>query len=393
MATTFLFLSWVERMFGGMGWETASTDEVEQALDHFAGLAAAGLAQVCGLIREVDARQSWMGDGARSLGDWVAVKLRVRHHTAVQLVGVARRLADLPVVSERFGSGGLSLDQVDAISRIATVDTETEIIDQTAGLSNATLDRTVRRHRGISEDQARSVWERRKLVRQWNLDESELRFNGNLPGDAGRIFDQAIDARLDGIPVNPETGMFDPYPTRAADALTELAATSGATSPTSNRLNVFADLDALTTSDSGTAELDNGALIPNSTAQRLGCDSLIRTVVKDGAQVIGIGRASRQIPGWLRDLVYHRDGYHCQHPGCPHTHWLQIHHIKPWSQGGTTDLDNLILLCGYHHRWVHEHGWHITGPPHQRVFRKPDRTPYPQPKPELHPRLQRLVRT
>ncbi|HJQ91836.1 MAG TPA: DUF222 domain-containing protein [Acidimicrobiia bacterium] len=280
-----------------MGWETASTDEVERALDHFAGLAAAGLAQVCGLIREVDARQSWMGDGARNLVDWVAARLRVRHHTAVQLVGVARRLADLPVVSERFGQGVLSLDQVDAISRIATPDTETGVIDTAIGLSNQALDRTVRRHRGISEEKARSVWERRQLIRQWNLDESELRFRGNLPGDAGRLFDQAIDARIDGIPVNPETGMFDPYPTRAADALTGLAATSGTTSPAPNRLNIFADLDALTTSDLGSAELDNGALIPNTTAQRLGCDSLIRTIIQDGQQVIGIGRASRQIPG------------------------------------------------------------------------------------------------
>ena len=380
-------------MFGGMGWERASTDQVEEALDHFGGLTSAGLAKVCELIGEVDVRQSWMADGARNLTDWVATRLRVRHETAVQLVAVSKRLADLPVLSERFGAGDLSLDQVDAISRIATPETENEVIDTAIGLSNAVLDRAARRHRGMTEENARSVWERRQLIRQWNLDESELRFRGRLPGDAGRLFDQAIDSRIDGIPVNPETGMFDPYPTRAADALTELAATNATTTPTPNRLNIFADLDALTTQDQGSAELDNGALIPNSTAQRLGCDSVVRGIIRDGAQVVGIGRASRQIPGWLRDLVYHRDGYHCQHPTCHHSRWLQIHHIRPWSEGGTTDLDNLILLCGFHHRWVHEHGWHITGPPHQRVFRKPEWTPYPAPKPALHPRLQHLVRT
>ena len=284
-------------MFGGMGWETASTDEVEQALDHFAGLAAAGLAHVCGLIREVDVRQSWMADGARNLTDWVATRLRVRHETAVQLVGVSKRLAELPVLSERFGAGDLSLDQVDAISRIATPETETGVIDTAIGLSNQALDRTARRHRGITEDQAKSVWERRQLIRQWNLDESELRFRGRLPGDAGRLFDQAIDSRIDGIPPNPETGLFDDLATRAADALTELAATSGDSSSEANRLNVFADLDSLTTSDLGSAELDNGALIPNTTAQRLGCDSVVRGIIQDGQQVIGIGRASRQIPG------------------------------------------------------------------------------------------------
>ncbi len=72
---------------------------------HFYGLASVGLAHVCQLIVEVDVRQTWMTDGARSLTDWVAVRLRVRPATAGQLVGVARRLTDLPVLSARFASG------------------------------------------------------------------------------------------------------------------------------------------------------------------------------------------------------------------------------------------------------------------------------------------------
>ena len=40
------------------------------------------------------------------------------------------------------------------------------------------------------------MWERRRLVRQWNLDESELRFHGNLPGVEGKIFVEAINDRV-----------------------------------------------------------------------------------------------------------------------------------------------------------------------------------------------------
>jgi hypothetical protein len=201
-----------------MGWERATTGEIELALDNFAGLTSAGLARVCELIGEVDVRQSWMADGARNLVDWVATRLRVRHDTAAQLVGVTRRLTDFPVLSARFAEGAVSLDQVDAISRIANPDTETEVIEAAAGMSNAMLDRAARRRHGMSTDKARSVWQRRQLIRQWNLDESELRFRGRLPGDAGRLFDQAIDSRIDTIPENPETGTFDAYQTRAADA-------------------------------------------------------------------------------------------------------------------------------------------------------------------------------
>jgi hypothetical protein len=386
-----LNLSWVERMFGGMEREKASGDEIEVALDQFSGLASAGWARVCELIREVDVRQSWMADGARSLTDWVAARLRVRHRTASQLVGVARRLTYLPVLASRFESGELSLDQVDAISQIATPESETEVIAETAGLSNAALDRRARRHQGVPKEEAQSVWERRRLVRQWNLDESELRFRGRLPAAEGRVFDDAIDSRVEGMGVNPETGLFDQLVTRSADALVELAATAGGDGGSPTQMTVFADLAALTSTDRGGAELDNTVLISNATAQRLACDAVVETVITRGGQPIGIGRRSRKIPGWLRRLVYQRDGARCQHPGCGHTRWLQVHHIVPWVDGGPTDLDNLILLCGVHHRWVHEHRWHITGPPGARVFRRPDWTPYPNPRPRLDRRLVDLV--
>lgn len=380
-------------MFDGMGWESVSNAEIDEALDHFSGLSSAGLARVCDLIAIVDQRQSWMADGATSLTDWVAAKLRVRHKTARRLVTVSRRLVDLPILSERFAAGDLSLDQVDAISEMATPESEAGLIEETIALSNAALDRLARRRRGISDDVEKSVWERRQLVRQWNLDESELRFHGRLPGAEGRVFDEAIDSRVDRMPPNSETGLFDSLQMRAADALIELAASDGGGSVAPTHVTVFTDVAALTTEDHGYAELDNMAPLSNETAQRLACDALVEPVLKDGSRVVGVGRRRRTVPGWLRRLVYERDGGRCQHPGCRNTRWLQVHHIIAWAQGGPTDLDNLILLCGVHHRWVHERGWHITGPPDRRVFRRPDWTPFPDPRRALDPRLRELVRS
>lgn len=375
-----------------MGWEEVTNDEIDEAFDQLFALSSAGLARVCELIAEVDKRQSWMADGATSLTDWVAARLRIRHNTSTRLVAIARRLIDLPLIAERFADGDLSLDQVDALSEMATSDTEAELLERATSLSNAALDRIARRRRGVSRDAEKSVWERRRLIRQWNLDESELFFHGRLPGAEGRVLDAAIDSRVDEIPPNPETGMFDPLQVRAADALTELAATDGdGGRPT--EMTVFTDVAALTSEDHGYAELDNTAALSNRTAQRLACDAILESVLKDGQEVVGIGRRSRTIPGWLRRLVYERDGGRCQHPGCRNTRWLQVHHIVSWAQGGPTDLDNLILLCGAHHRWVHERGWHITGPPGQRVFRRPDWTVFPDPRRPIDPRLRELVRS
>jgi hypothetical protein len=103
-----------------MEWGRASNDEIDLAIDHFSSLASAGLARVCELIAEIDSRQSWMTDGARNLTDWVASRMRIRHSPASQLVAVAKPIVDLPVLSRRFDGGEVSLDQVDAISRVAT---------------------------------------------------------------------------------------------------------------------------------------------------------------------------------------------------------------------------------------------------------------------------------
>ena len=299
-------------MFDSMDWSSATADEIDRGFDHFGGLTSAGQAELCSLIQAADVSQVWMGDGARSLTDWVSVKLCLRHKTAAQLVSVARRLSDLAELSARFAVGDLSVDQVDAISHMATADTEHGLIDDALVLSNVALDRASRRANPPSAEDERTVWERRRLVRQWNLDESELRFHGNLPGVEGRIFDEAIGDRVDEMGSNPETGLFDLYETRSADALVELAATSGDETSSPPQITMFADLEALTSESDGVAELDNTALIPNETARRLSCDCVVETIITDGSVVVGVGRNSRTVPGWLRRLVVHRDGGRCQ---------------------------------------------------------------------------------
>ncbi len=361
-----------------MEWKEESNDTLEQVLDHFAGLSTAALARVCAVIREVDARQSWMADGARNLTDWAAARLRIRHNSASQLVRVALRLGDLPVLSERFANGDLSIDQVDALSRMATPETEDGLIAEALGWSQAALDRVARKRRHVELDRAESD---RYLYRQWNLDESALRFRGKLGGHAGRVFDAAIDAGVDAAGPNADTGLFDPAPIRAADALVDLAGGAGV----ATHLTVFIDDDG--------AELDNTAPLGSQAVRQLACDAAVRPVVTNDGQPVGVGRKSRQVPEWLKELVHFRDGSRCQHPGCRNTRWLQIHHIRHWADGGPTDLDNLILLCGAHHRFLHRHNWHVTRTKDGWVFRKADWMPFPRPRVPTDTRLLELVRS
>ena len=108
---------------------------------------------------------------------------------------------------------------------------------------------------------------------------------------------------------------------------------------------------------------ETGIPIANETARRLACDAIRRTVLEDARGVpLKLGRRTRTVPLHLFRLLKHRDR-HCRAPGCTRTIGLHAHHIVHWADGGTTDLDNLVLVCSRHHHLVHEEHWqHLRTP-------------------------------
>ena len=69
---------------------------------------------------------------------------------------------------------------------------------------------------------------------------------------------------------------------------------------------------------------------------------------------LNIGRKSRTIPPAIQRALNARDHGCCRFPGCPNTRYLDGHHIQHWAHGGETKLSNLVSLCRFHHRQVHE---------------------------------------
>jgi hypothetical protein len=101
---------------------------------------------------------------------------------------------------------------------------------------------------------------------------------------------------------------------------------------------------------------------------RLACDGRVQPAIDDpGGFTIGVGRVTRQIPAWLRRLLQERDGG-CRFPGCGRTRWTHGHHIVHWANLGPTNLDNLVTLCGFHHRLVHAERWEIVGNPNGELI-------------------------
>ena len=117
----------------------------------------------------------------------------------------------------------------------------------------------------------------------------------------------------------------------------------------------------------------------------MACEGRIEVVsyTKDGKK-IGIGRASRVPPRWLRRMVLRRHTGTCAFPGCDKRRFLDLHHIKWWEWGGDTDYDNLIPLCGFHHDLIHDHGWGVMLQDDEAVWFRPGGSRYePGPAPPI----------
>jgi hypothetical protein len=64
-------------------------------------------------------------------------------------------------------------------------------------------------------------------------------------------------------------------------------------------------------------------------------------------------RAKQTVPPATRRAVLRRDHRRCTVPGCRNTLFLDVHHLELRSEGGRNEADNLITLCGAHHRAAH----------------------------------------
>jgi hypothetical protein len=95
--------------------------------------------------------------------------------------------------------------------------------------------------------------------------------------------------------------------------------------------------------------------------RRILCDSDVSRVVTgpDGA-ITDAGRTRRVVSAAQRRALVARD-QGCRYPGCGRPPgWCEAHHTRHWLDGGNTNLDELVLLCGFHHIYVHENGLILT---------------------------------
>lgn len=342
-------------------YETRTHGERSDALEQLGSLVSATTAEMLDLITAADRQQDWQADGATSMAGWLVAMLRVSQTTAREWVRVGQALDRLPAVRDAFASGMLSWDQVRPATHFVEPRMDDLYARELPGLTVAQIEEMARHHKARTKDQECQAKDDRNL--SWRQDHKAggYRYSGFLPADEGAIVNAAITRGAEAMGPNPRTGVWDPFGKRCADALVELAQQDLADDPGPDPtvVVVHADADVIDGTTPGNGSID-GMAISRESVLRLLCDSKVEFNIEgpDGT-CIGIGRASRVPPRWLRRRIVRRD-VTCRFSGCCRR-IRQVHHIDHWVSGGSTHSWNLVGLCWAHHHLVHEGGWTITG--------------------------------
>jgi 5-methylcytosine-specific restriction endonuclease McrA len=300
----------------------------------------------------------------------------------------------LPLLAEALARGELSYAKVRALTRVATPETEAQLLVVGRAGTAAHVERIVRGWRRVdqrAEAREAALQHAGRALHVHQDEDGMVVLRGRLEPEVGALFVQALAAareslyqraRLRDGAATSSGSVFAETPTVAqqqADALGLLAesALHQALDPGApgGRYQVVVHIDAPVLADPkqpGQSLLEDGARVSAETAQRLACDAS-RVIMRHDAdgRVLEVGARTRTIPPAIRRALLHRDRT-CRFPGCC-GRFTQGHHIHHWAHGGPTTLSNLALLCRRHHRAVHEEGYQVERLPDGALrFRRPD---------------------
>jgi hypothetical protein len=332
-------------------------------------------ARIAETLRQTNESEAFRRDGYPSMTALLKHRMSLHPGEALRLVSRANGLAGTPLVAMAFDTGAVSGAQVDVLLEVA-YRAPSAFIDAEAALVELALDtpsiRDLRKRLDYWLDQmdpdelaasrnvAREI--RATYIRR---DGDMMRFNGWTDLESGEM----MKARLD--PGPPAPGETRSTAARRTDLLIDILGGAG------DRPHVIVHVsdETLLSGTRGLSETGSGTFLTAEEIARIACDaSITRVVFGPESQPLDVGRTSRLVTPALKTAVTARD-LECVFPICDRPEiWCDVHHLHPWQNGGETKIENLVLLCRYHHTLIHEGRWRIKGKPGNLRFYRPDGT-------------------
>ena len=336
-----------------------------EELSELAGQRNAIDGRIVEIAAEMDRDELCGATGARSVAALLAWKTGSSPANAHTIAAVARRTEQFPRCVQGLREGRLSLDQVGVIAERAGQGSD----EHYAALAEVA---TVSQLRTAIKLEPRPQPEpqpqpQRSVTK--TTDEQFTCWRIKLPNVDAATFDAALQSHQDALIAEWKRDHDDrPAPNRpplpgTAEAFMRLVEAGwdaeAARRPHGQHTTVVVHVDV----KERAASLHLGPLLSEADRRYLLCDATCEVWFERDGQVIGAGRATRVINRRLRRALEHRHPT-CAVPGCGATRGLHAHHIRHWEDGGPTELDNLVLVCPYHHRLHHRGVITIAGPGH-----------------------------
>ena len=329
----------------------------------------------------------WAGEGMTSMSAWVAWRAGMSPAMARSIVAIAERVGELPASIDAFRRGELSLDQMATIARNALAWTDVQSRDYAIVLTVTQLRHVLQKYpfpvldedgcevpdadpvntpeneadtdtdtdaKKSPDSETRSSVE--EFLSLWQDDDGSFRLSGRLDADTGMIVQTALDEARDRLFQRGD------YGAGLAEALVEMAQSSldSIADPARRsrfRVNLFINTD----SDARNMADATGWNVPDAIRRYLTCNGTLAPVFLKNGLPVSVGRSQYVVRARTRTVIEHRDRGACRVPGCDATLGLEVHHLIHWEHGGRTDTDNLLLVCGKHHRMHHRGRLDITG--------------------------------
>ncbi|WP_158716232.1 HNH endonuclease signature motif containing protein [Blastococcus sp. Marseille-P5729] len=305
----------------------------------------------------------------------------------------------LPLLADAVRDGqGVSTDQVDVINKAmkrvhdnGDLDNEKRelaeqlLVRHAAGLTHAELQTTAAAvEQAVNPDGAvpsEHVAQARRGVTIGPLGrDGTHKLTGFLTRELKALFDAAIGPLAAPRPADDQAGADDRTAAQRThdalhDACQRLLDLAGvpATGGTAATVHITIDLDQLIESlarlqddhagrsaQRAAGHVAGGDGLTITELMRLARDAVLIPVwISNTRGIVAYGRERRTASPSQTHALIARDGG-CSFPGCEAPpDWCQRHHVVPWWAGGQTDLDNLTLVCGYHHREFDKRGWAV----------------------------------
>jgi hypothetical protein len=334
-------------------------------------------------IAEFSLSEAFRGDGALSMVAWLTDRCRVSGAHARLLVAAAKKVGELPRLSDALAAGRLTLDVFAPLAAVATGDTDAELAEASVHWTVRQARELATAARGMSDGQAARKFAGRFL----RFDDARCSLWAQLTPDAYAVVKSTLVARATRHD-HPRAGdpEYEPMERRLADALVEVCtergrsdggkkAGSGKGGPGSDidagrpvfggvaaTIIVHADLALLTGGDGhGTASIEGAGPISAEIARRLACNAGPTISLEAPDSTILDQFPWRRLPSTAQRIEIARRDQGCRFSGCGYNLITNVHHMRHWIDGVPTVLSNLITLCAAHHSRVHELGWKISG--------------------------------